>query len=76
MSKRTRPKIRNYTIPNIPKLFLEKRNAKLKHFINFLPINLKYYKVISHEFVDSDNYQYYNLNVKVEKLQNLKSYVT
>ena len=73
--KKIRPKIRKYTVYNVPLELLELNDVmKLNEFFNFLPINTKYYKLLRTSVKKTDHYAYRNIEFAFEKLQNLKSY--
>ena len=70
--KKIKPKIRKYSVCNVPEFLIDVN--KLEVFISFLPINPKYYKLLSAKIEDTDNYMNKNINFVFEKLQNLVSY--
>ena len=70
--KYIKPKIRKYQVLNIPELLIDVN--KLEVFVSFLPINPKYYKLISAKIEDTEHYMNKNINFVFEKLQNLVSY--
>lgn len=70
--KYRKAKIRKYQVSNVPELFINVN--KLEVFISFLPINPKYYKLITAKIENTEHYTNKNINFVFEKLQNLVSY--
>jgi len=66
------PKIRKYQVSNVSDLLIDINRIEV--FTSFLPINTKYYKLISAEIENTDSYMNKNINFVFEKLQNLVSY--
>ena len=69
--RKIKPKIRKFTVSHIPRILI---CNNLNSFIEYVPINPKYYKLISAILEDANDYEYKNINFVFEKLQNLNSY--
>lgn len=73
--RKPRPKMRNYTVRRVPDVFIDENN--LEALAVFIPVNLKYYRVISAYIEAVDYYpllSYFDVVFNLEKLQNLQSY--
>jgi len=68
-SKTPRPKIRNFEIKNIP-IFLFRDN--IEAIFGLYVKNPKYYKILDYQVAYSC--LHIDVKIKVEKLQNMKSY--